>query len=114
MRSRVGEPGVGSHSGHNWTGLVRNGEVPAGWGMTRMASNPGDAAVHSQRTVDTDCSSWKQGDVHLTGAFPKPTLTVSIRSLSPRSREIDSNLEITPIKLMKKRLLNKNARVLIA
>ena len=34
------EPGMGSHSGHNQTGFVRNMEIPAGWRMTRMVSNP--------------------------------------------------------------------------
>lgn len=40
MQSRVWEPGVGSPSGHNQTGFVRNMEVPGGWGLTGMVSNP--------------------------------------------------------------------------
>lgn len=50
------------------------------------------------------CMVGTKQDEHLIGTFPKPTLTVSTQSLTSRPRQINLNVEITPIKMMKRHL----------
>lgn len=100
MRSRIREPG------HNQTDFLWNTEEPGGWGMIRMVSNPRGCSC-AWWTLTAPAGSKEMN----RNTFLKPTLTVSTQSLTLRSREINSSVAITPIKMMKKHLWTKNAHV---